>query len=39
MAGYSVNKLGWLILGSITASHAFDPLQHLGANSPWFAGE
>ncbi|KAL5359905.1 histidine phosphatase superfamily [Aspergillus floccosus] len=38
MAGYSVNKLGWLMLGSITASQAFDPLQHLGANSPWFAG-
>jgi acid phosphatase len=29
----------WLLgLGYATSVHALEPLEHLGANSPWFAG-
>ncbi|KAF7593111.1 hypothetical protein BBP40_012056 [Aspergillus hancockii] len=34
----SLKTLLLLGLSSATSVHAFDPLQHLGANSPWFAG-
>ncbi|KAF9883844.1 hypothetical protein FE257_002735 [Aspergillus nanangensis] len=38
MAGQTFTALGLLILGSVASGKAFDPVQHVGANSPWFAG-
>ncbi|KAE8357053.1 histidine phosphatase superfamily [Aspergillus coremiiformis] len=36
--GVTLKALWLLSLGSAASAKAFDPLQHLGANSPWFPG-
>lgn len=36
--GVTLRTLWLLGLSSAASAKAFEPLEHLGANSPWFAG-